>query len=146
MFAGLKTTEFWLVLIVIGFAILTAAGVLTPDRIEQVATNIQETTGALPKLLNVLQGLFNNTALVALASAVVWMYTRRRSDLKVKKLEYKIEKRRSSPTSPTFRDREALQQMIVNMSRAEINKVFREATDRARAIREKEMAETKDGG
>lgn len=143
MFAGLKTTEFWLVLIVIGFAILTATGVLTPDRIEQVATNIQETTGALPKLLNVLQGLFNNTALVALASAVVWMYTRRRSDLKVKKLEYKIEKRR---ISPTFRDREALQQMIINMSRAEINKVFREATDRARAIREKEMAETKDGG
>lgn len=75
---GYNTTEFWLVLAVVAFAVLSASGVLSPERITKVTDNITKTQEALPALIDAISRLFDSNGSLAIAAAAVWAYLKRR--------------------------------------------------------------------
>lgn len=84
---GIKTTEFWLVLFVGLFAILSATGLLSSARLNKAAANMQDTFNALPALADVLNKLFDTNGPLLIFAGSVWAYIKRRDSQKQRSFE-----------------------------------------------------------
>lgn len=83
MKAGYKTTEFWIVVAVIGYAFALATGFLKPGHISQAAQNIKDGTEAMPSLADAIKTLFEKYSEMAVMAGLAWAYLKKRSKEKI---------------------------------------------------------------
>jgi len=83
MKAGYKTTEFWIVAVVIAYAIFLATGILKPSHISGAAQNIKEGTDALPGLVDAFKNLLDKYGELAIMAGLAWTYIKKRSKEKI---------------------------------------------------------------
>jgi hypothetical protein len=86
MKAGYKTTEFWIVVVVIAYALTLATGILKPSHISGAAQNIKEGTDALPGLMDAFKNLLDKYGELAVMAGLAWTYIKKRSKEKIEVL------------------------------------------------------------
>lgn len=87
MKAGYKTTEFWIVAVVIGYALLLATGILKPSHISGAAQNIKEGTDAMPGLFDAFKNLLDKYGELAVMAGLAWTYVKKRSKEKIETIK-----------------------------------------------------------
>lgn len=83
MVRGAKTTEFWLIVCALVFALAVGSGVITPEKVTQSTSKISRTTEAIPALIDAGKSLLESLGPLAGYLALVWAYLKRRSEQKL---------------------------------------------------------------
>jgi len=84
---GKKSSEFLVVIGLFALVLASASGLLKPDTVTNVTSNLRETAGTIPALIQAVKDLAQSHGDILAYAGIAWAYIRRRSSLKSKELD-----------------------------------------------------------